>query len=202
MKKALLGLCLLFGSSGVHAYGLDFALSNETANVDLLLNPLSLYERIDGAGLAVGGFVSEDGDSLVHGTLMARGYRQTETTLYNLGVGIKAIAGDIDIPDEAVLPSAEGDSESVSAVAMGLQFGTYLTTKNNPVELRFAGFMAPSITSFSDAERYTEFNVRLQVGVIPSANAYVGYRRMRFDTNDYNNVRLDRSIHLGINLTF
>ncbi len=77
-----------------------------------------------------------------------------------------------------------------------------LSGRNNPVELNFEGFLAPSITSWADAERYTELSARLQVEVIPQAQAYIGYRRIRFDTNDYDDVNLDRSVHLGIKLTF
>jgi len=62
--------------------------------------------------------------------------------------------------------------------------------------------MAPNITSFADAESFSEFNARFQVEIIPQALTYIGYRRMRFDTDDFNNVRLDRSVHLGIKLTF
>ena len=200
MKKALAGLCLLVGSSGVQAYGLDFALSNETANLDVLFNPQS-FQRVDGSELAVGGFISEAGDSLAHATLMARGHRRTENSMYNLGAGIKAIGGDIQIPDGAVADNGE-DTESVGAVAIGFQVGLLFASRYNPMELSFAAFLAPSITSFSDAERYSEFSTRLQIEVIPQAQAYIGYRRIRFDTNDYDSVGIDRSVHLGIKLNF
>ena len=200
MKKVLAGLCLLFGSFGVNASGLDFALSNETANFSLLLNPPYQFSDGGGSELAVGGFISEQGDKLAHASLMARGYRQSNGTQYSLGAGMKAIVGDIAIPAVGVTSDTE---ESVGAVAIGFQFGMLLaSSQHNPIELSFEGFLAPSITRFSDAERYVEVGARLQIDVIPQARAYVGYRRMRFDTNDYDNVRLDRSVHLGIKLTF
>lgn len=203
MKKLLAGIGLLCGSlvgvQGVQAGGLDLALSNETANLQLLLNPHQFYQG-GGSELAVGGFVSEQGDKLAHATLMARGYRQSNGTQYSLGAGMKAIVGDIAIP--AIQNEPETD-ESVGAVALGFQVGMLLaSSRHNPLEFAVEGYLAPSITSFSDAERYAEFGARLQIDVIPQARAYVGYRRMRFDTNDYDDVRLDRSVHLGIKLTF
>ena len=123
MKKALAGLVLLLGPLGVNAGGVDLALSNETANLSLLLNPYQFYEG-GGSELALGGFISEGGDSLLHATLMARGYRQSATSQYNLGAGIKAIAGDVEIGDDEVVDSAgEADDESVGAVALGFQAG-------------------------------------------------------------------------------
>jgi len=199
MKKVLAGVCMMLGSLGAEAGGLDFALSNETANLTLLLNPHQFYQG-GGSELSVGGFISEQGDKLAHATLMARGYRQADGKQYSLGAGMKAIAGDISIPAIAARPEAE---ESVGAVALGFQVGMLLaSSRHNPLELAFEGFLAPSITSFSDAERYAEIGARIQIDVIPQARAYIGYRRMRFDTNDFNNVRLDRSVHLGIKLTF
>lgn len=200
MKKMLAGLCLLFSSFSVSATGLDFALSNETANLTILLNPSYQFNEGGGSELAVGGFLSEQGDKLVHTTLMARGVRMTGGTQYLMGAGIKALFGDIAIP---AIDAQEETEEQVGAVALGFQFGVLLaSSRHNPVELSFDGFLAPSITSFADAERYSEIGARLQVDVIPQARAYIGYRRMQFDTNDFSEVRLDRSVHIGIKLTF
>jgi len=189
----------MIGSFGAEAGGLDVALSNETANIQLLLNPYQFYQG-GGSELAVGGFISEQGDRLAHATLMARGFRQVDGQQYSVGAGMKAIGGDVAIP--AIGAEAETE-ESVGAVALGFQLGMLLASgKHNPIELAFEGFLAPSITSFADAERYAEIGARIQIDVIPQARAYVGYRRMRFDTNDYDDVRLDRSVHVGIKLTF
>jgi len=200
MKKVLAGACLLFGTFGANAGGLDLALSDETANLSLLLNPAHRFNQGNGSELAIGGFISEQGDKLAHMTLMARGQQENNGTHYSVGAGMKAVAGDVAIPPIGAELEAE---ESVGAVALGFQFGVLLiSSRNNPVELNVEAFLAPSITSWADAERYTEMSARLQVEVIPQAQAYIGYRRIRFDTNDYDDVNLDRSVHLGIKLTF
>jgi len=200
MKTTLAGVALLVGAASAQAGGLDLALSNETANLSVLLNPQALI-RQQGSELAVGGFVNEEGDKLGHLTLLARGLRTTDTTLYNLATGIKLVGGDIDIPEDV---STEEDSERVGAVALGFQIGMQLRTAQeiNPIDLSFEGYAAPSITSFSDAEKFGEFTARLSLEVIPTARAYVGYRYLRFDTNDYENLRLDRSVHVGLKITY
>ncbi|MBX2838981.1 MAG: YfaZ family protein [Gammaproteobacteria bacterium] len=197
MRKVLLGFALAMLSMGAQATGLELALSNKTANLALLINPYQ-FKMGGGSELALGGFINEDGDNLAHATLMARGYRQTVRSQYNLGAGMKLVAGDLDVDTQGI-----SDSESVGALALGFQMGVLLNpSRLNPVELTFEGFLAPKITSFADAESFSELGARLQVEVIPQAKAYVGYRRMKFDTNDYDNVNLDQSIHLGIKLTF
>ena len=193
----------------VWAGGLDLALSNETANLSVILNqdPFNSdrYDTLDGgAELAVGGFVSEAGDKLLHATLLARGIRQSVSSQYQISAGMKLIGGEIEIGEDRTDPgAADSDTETVGALALGFQAGLLLQPSTyNPVELSFEGFFAPSITSFSDAERYGEVTARLQVEIMPRARAYVGYRRMRFDTNDSDDVRLDRSAHFGLSISF
>jgi len=192
-------MCLLLASIGANASGLDIALSNETAKVSILLNPPYQFNDGGGSELSFGGFISEQGDSLGHASLIARGYRTSNGTSYSLGAGMKAIAGTA-IPEPDNAPEIE---ESVGAVALGFQVGLLLaSSQNNPIELAAEAFHAPSITSFSDATRFTEYGARIQIDVIPQARAYIGYRHMRFDTDRYTKVRLDRSTHIGIKLTF
>ena len=206
MNKALAGLVLLLGSGALwsgaaRAGGIDLALSNETANVAVILNPRR-FTQGGGSELAVGGFISEDDDRLLHASLMARGYHQSATSQYSLAAGVKAIGGEIAIPEEAALIDDE-DTETVGAVGLGFQAGLLLSSSpQNPVEVGFEAFYAPGITSFSDAERYAEFAARLQIDIIPQARAYVGYRRMAFDTNDYDRVQLDRSVHVGLKIVY
>lgn len=205
MKKYLVGLALLIGTGPVLAGAIDLALSNETANLSVTLNRDPFYtEQVrsqdGGAELAVGGFISEVGDKLIHGTLLARGVRQTLNSQYHISAGMKLIGGEIEA---GVDRENAADSETVGALALGFQAGLLLQqSAYNPVELSFEGFYAPNITSFSDAERYGEVSVRLQVEIMPRARAYIGYRRLRFDTNDYDDVQLDRSAHFGLNISF
>ncbi|MFT4729143.1 MAG: hypothetical protein ACI9UN_003660 [Granulosicoccus sp.] len=204
MNKVLAGLVLLVGSTQALAGGLDIALSNDTANISLTLSQDPLLRqnsryRDGGAELALGGFVSEAGDGVVHLTFMARGIQQSMTSQYNISAGVKILAGEIEVGTPVV---GVTESESVGALALGFQAGLVIPSNYNPVELSFEGFYAPSITSFSDAERYGELTARLQIEIMPRARAYIGYRRMLFDTNDADNVRLDHNAHFGLSISF
>lgn len=204
MNKLSSIVLLLLAPFGVNAAGIDLALSNETAYLSFYFDSDPLYSdnlgiRDGGSELSIGAFISEADDKLLHATLLARGIRRAQTSQYHISAGMKLIGGDIDITDESDIE----DSDSVGALALGFQAGlTLVPTQFNPVELTFEGFYAPSITSFSDAERFGEVTARLQVEITTRARAYIGYRRMRFDTEEYENVTLDRSAHFGLSLSF
>jgi len=169
-----------------------------TLSRDPLLSERSPY-RVGGSELALGGFISESGDNIVHATILARGIRQSLSSQYQVSAGMKVVAGEIEI--NTPTPDVT-ESESVGALALGFQAGMLVPSASNPIELSFEGYYAPSITSFSDAENYSELTARLQIEVTPRARAYVGYRRLRFDTNDANNVRLDNDAHFGLSISF
>lgn len=205
MKNLAAAVMLMLAPAAVWAGALDLSLSDEAANIVYVfnndpLNPQRLPAR-GGSELSAGIFVNEDDSRLFHGTLLARGYRQTSTTQYQVSAGMRLIGGDINVDGRGLLNST--DDESVGALALGVQAGILLRPADyNPVELTFEGFYAPSITSFSDAERYAHLSVRLQVEIMPRASAYIGYRRVRFDTNDFDNLTLDRSAHVGLVISF
>ena len=200
MKKALAGLALLAAGPAAQATGVDLALGNETANIAVIFNPYQFYAG-GGSELALGAFTSEAGDRLAHATLLARGYRQSGESLYSLGAGIRAVYGELEIAEEIVID--EEDTEQVGALGLGIQAGVLLSrSRSTPVEFIGEAFMAPSIASFTDAERYVELTARLQVEVIPQARVYLGYRRLSFDTNDYDSLNIDSGFHAGLKVTF
>lgn len=193
MKRLLVAAALMLSTTATSALagGLELSLSNETANLVVHLDQEQIYDRAGGADIAVGVFTNETGDNLIHATLMARGMRQFATGQSNLAAGIKLIGGDLDI------------DESVGALAIGFQASLLVAPSEfNPVDFIVEGFYAPGISSFTDAEKFSEIGARLQVEIVPAAHAYLGYRRMIFDTNDFQNLTMDRSIHVGISLRF
>ncbi len=205
MKNLTAAVLLLLAPTAVWAGAFDLSLSDESANFVYLFNndPLN-PQRLPATGgseLTAGFFVNEDDSHLFHGTLLARGYRQTSTRQYQVSAGMRLIGGDVNVDDRSLVNSA--DDESVGALALGFQAGVLLRPAEfNPVELTVEGFYAPGITSFSDAERYSHISVRLQVEIMSRASAYIGYRQIRFDTNDFNDLTLDDSAHLGLVIAF
>lgn len=205
MKKLIAAVILLSAPTGVWAGSLDLSLGNETANLVYVFNedPLNrsrVPDQNGGSEVSLGIFFNEASDNIVHGTLLARGYRESRSSQYQVSAGMRLVGGNISIVNEE---RNDEEGETVGALALGFQAGLLLKPgKHNPIDLTFEGFYAPSITSFSDAERYGEVSVRLQMDIMTRARAYIGYRRMRFDTNDFENVTLDRNAHVGLSISF
>ena len=206
MKKLAAAAILLVAPVTTWAGALDLSLGSETANLVYIFNndPLNRGNTPTddgGSELGLGVFFNEDGTNLFHTTLLARGYRQSSTSQYQISVGMKLLGGNVTV--ENALGDGRDEDESVGALALGFQAGLLLLSgEYNPVDLTFEGFYAPSITSFADAERYGEISVRLQIEIMTRARAYIGYRRIRVDTNDFNDINVDRNPHFGINISF
>ncbi|MCB1756669.1 MAG: hypothetical protein KDJ38_14195, partial [Gammaproteobacteria bacterium] len=168
MKKTLAALVLLFCSSTSFAAGLDLALSNESANLALLFNPPGA--SVNNSQISVGALFNDLDDLVFYGSIMALGPGKYEENYYSLGAGVKLYGGDLDI------------DQSVGALAIGARAGFYILPHPvNPVDVVVEGFFAPGITSASDTEKLWEFAGRLQVEIVRSARAYVGYRLMKID---------------------
>lgn len=214
MKKQLLaGVLMLAGSFNVSAAGLDLALSDDTAYLSLLLNPFVSYsggecqtsnpsQNCDGGTeLALGVMTTEVGDRLLQASLMARSARVSGDSFYDIAAGIKAIGGEIDYTERLDSPAIR--DETVGALALGMQIGTILfRSPNNPVDMSASIFYAPSITSFAKADHYLEYGAQIQIEVIPSARAYLGYRHLEFQTDGYSDVEVDSNMHIGLRISF
>ena len=205
MKKMAMAVLLLAAPASAWAGSLDLSLSNQTANLiysfnEDVLNPQQAAMPAGGSELTLGLFYNESSENMVYGTLMARGYRQSTNSQYQVSAGMRLLGGSLAVVEES---DRRTEDETIGALALGFQAGLLLKpAQYNPVDITFEGFYAPSIASFFDAERYGEVSVRLQVEIMPRARTYIGYRRIRFDTNDYTDVALDRSAHFGLNISF
>lgn len=189
MKKFIVALVLLFCSSTSFAAGLDLALSNESANLALLFNPPGA--SVNNSQVTVGALFNDLDDLVFYGSIMALGSGQQDENYYSLGAGLKLYGGDLDI------------DQSVGALAIGARAGFYiLRNPVNPVDVQIEGFFAPGITSGADTESLMEFSSRLQVEIVRSARAYVGYRLLKIDTKDFGKVEVDDNIHIGISIDF
>ena len=206
MRRLAAAAILLVAPVVTWAGALDLSLGSETANLVYIFNndPLNRNNTPTGDGgseLGVGVFFNEDGANLFHATLLARGYRQSASSQYQISAGVKLLGGNVTV--ENALGSGQDDDETVGALALGFQAGLLLLSGDyNPVDLTFEGFYAPSITSFADAERYGEISVKLQVEIITRARAYIGYRSIRVDTNDFDDINVDRNALVGLNISF
>lgn len=201
-------ILLLSPVASVYAGGLDLSLGDDSASIMYLFSedPLNRNRRAQDGGseLALGVFINEPGTNLLQTTLLARGYRGNSRSRYQLSAGIRLVGGDISLEDEPQSGTSNED-ESVGALALGFQTGVLLRSAGgnyNPVDITFEGFYAPSISSFREAENYYELAARLQVEIMTRARAYIGYRRISFDTVNNDNLLLDDDTHIGLSISF
>ena len=126
-------------------------------------------------------------DTLVHAGLMVSGENWSQSGTFDISIGGRLIY-------------AAPTNNDLSALAFGakLRFSPV-----NRLGIGGAIFYAPSITSFMDADSYTETSLRLDYQILPQAFVYIGHRKIEVDINGgANNVELDEGVHLGFKMLF
>ena len=189
LKKILAIAPALLISMQVEAAGIDIKLGNDAAEIIYLAKSSTF--AYGGLDIGMGGFFNETNDLQLNLTGMVTGNSAGNNRAWKFGVGGKLSWADLD-----------NINESVSALAIGMQV-RYIVPSSTPVAFLFEGFVAPSITSFSGAERYNEYRLGIELEVTPSARAYIGYRYMEYELEggfDYD--EMDSSGHLGIRFDF
>jgi hypothetical protein len=107
---------------------------------------------------------------------------------FSVGVGIKGLAAH-----------TMGTNESALALGGMMRYSPPDAHRLGVVGLVY---FSPNITTFGDADRFSETGIRVEYEVIPQAAAYLGYRKIRFGLNAAPNVILDEGIHVGVRLSF
>ena len=120
--------------------------------------------------------------------LLALGEKQTGDGRTEAGLGGKIYLADVGNKD-------------VLALGLGGQFRVFPTS--GPIG--FGGFLyyAPDIVTALDGEKFWEWGARIELEVIKrTANAYLGYRKVRADLDNNTRVTVDSGIHLGVRISF
>ena len=187
-RIALLLVLLTAGTATSQATELEIALSDEMAEV-LLIGEQS---RTDTQGTRFGGGLLYNDDRDLLGTLFLQVTNRGEWRWQPLtfGLGAKVYAADLDRPDE-----------TVGALGLGGDVGVGIPAQI-PLAVVFTGYLSPTITTFGDAERLTEFMVRLEGEITRGAHAFLGYRQLKVHSDDFRDVHLDKGLHAGIRLSF
>jgi len=186
--------CLLFASLlvGAPAYGAgaDISLSDDTAYLRFLADSSSL--GYGGADIGAGVFFNEADDWLVSGNLLVSN-NPASGNPWQFGVGAKTYYAEID---------RFRDDDDVGALALGGLI-RYHFPSATPTAIAVEGYTSPEITTFGEADRFHELNLRAEIEIVPSTRAYVGYRLMEADLdNRSGEYEFDDNIHVGIRLFF
>lgn len=190
--KARLWISSVLGSmvaANAWAGELDLTLSDESVWVQYT-QPIR-YEDYGRTAVDFGLLYTESDDWLGSLGLGVQGEVGSQAPGLEFGLGIRGYAGIVD------------DDYDVSAITLGLS-GMYV-----PPSLSRLGIVAhvnysPNITTYGDAERFTDFGLRLEYEVLPVASAYVGYRQVdvKLDRRNMSDVDVDETVFVGIRLSF
>lgn len=190
-RRLAFGLALLLGGTAAQAENLDLNVSDESVRI-ALSGPLSFGQ---GQGRYDVGYLYSD-DRLadlhaVHAGLLISGDAGARGADAYAGLGLRAVAVDTR-------------AGSGAALTVGGEFELRMPDFNR-IGLYGYGYIAPSVLSFSDVERYAEWALSVDYQVIRNASIYIGYRQVRggfkgIDGGSTN--RLDSGGHVGLRLEF
>lgn len=177
-----LGLCSGMASTA-QAAQLDFDLSDKAARIDYRFDVTDTGLKAD-VGLL---HHKDDGDLLYAGIVLVGDAAQAEEA-FTAGLGLRVAALDAN---------AAGDG---AALAIG-GFLRYVFPDYNRFALGGDAYIAPSVTSFGDVERYYEVSLRGEYRLTKNAGLYVGAREVKGDFGT-GYATIDDGLYVGISLEF
>lgn len=187
--RYLTALVLLTASAGVAAQKLDINLSNDTAQFI---------------------YTAQIGGSTFGRTEMNAGflYNDANNTLFDLGLLVVDLAGsktpglEVGVGPKFYYASSDTADATVAAIALGGQLRFKLPQVPR-VAIGGSAFYAPHITSTLDANSVFDLSARLSYEVLPTADAYVGYRKIRVNYDKGKGSEdLDNGVYFGMKFSF
>jgi len=188
LKKLAIAISLLTITSQANARGFDIKLASEMAELTYLTESSTF--GYGGADIGFGMLFTEDNDYQINAKLMISGNPAGNNKSFQFGVGGKLMFVKLDAANE-----------DVGALALAGQV-RYIIPSSMPVAFRVGAAFAPSITSFSGADAYGEYDIAVEIEVTPSAQAYLGYRKIQYDFEGGGDFVLDDGVHVGIKFEF
>ena len=190
MLKKITGIILATLFTGqAYAVGIDLKLGNETAEI-LYLTESSTF-GYGGADMGMGFFFNENDDLMFSTQAIVTGNSASNENALQFGVGIKLIFASLDKPNK-----------NVGALGFAGQI-RYVIPSSTPVAFLLEGAIAPQATSFGSAEQYIEYRAAVELEVTPSARAYIGYRSIEVDLEQFgSSIEIDDEVHLGVRIEF
>ena len=136
------------------------------------------------------GFLSntDQNDWAASAGLLASGEKQTPDMRLDAGLGGKVYYANVS-------------NQDVLALGLGGQFSVH----PNNMPFGFSGYLyyAPDVVTFMDGNKFWEWGARVEFEMVKkTANIYVGYREMRADLDNNNDVTVDSGAHVGVKISF
>lgn len=187
-RLAITAMLLAATTSASQAADVEIAVSDKMA--ELLVTGRTAQSAGQSNRLGGGVLYNEDDDILANLFFQVNNRGAGRWQPVTFGLGAKLVAADLDIPDEVV-----------GGLAIGGDIGIGIPA-SIPMAVVLQGYLSPNITTFGDAERYTEAMLRLEAELTRGAYAFVGLRQIKIHSDDFRDVKVDDGVHAGIRLRF
>lgn len=144
------------------------------------------------SSMEFGVFFNEDNDSLFHVGFFIQS--ESLDNPFSIAIGTRAYYGDVG-------NGTNQTQTDLGAIAIG---GELIFAPKNFAGFGFAAnyYVAPSVVSFMDADRFVEYGARLEFSITEQAKLLLGYRNIEVDREDGTNIEIDSSLIFGIGLRF
>jgi hypothetical protein len=180
------------GGGGGSGGGIDINLNNNAAQFQF---SSSAGEMAEGADLHAGLLYNDLNNVFIDAGLLAKGPDSGgEDGGPIIAVGAKGIFG---MMHEKLKPAV---TDSGSAIAVGGEFG--FAVPGAPVALIGEFYGSPKIMTFADAERFSQFSLRLEITASPQAKIYFAYREIGFGIKQVGSIVLDSGAVVGLKASF
>jgi hypothetical protein len=190
----LVAVALLVVSPAVLADSLDINMNNTSAQFKY---GASASEFIQGnSEIQVGLLYNDTGNMFFETGMMVKGGGEENAPGLSVGVGAKAVFGTIPAKNLSTNSSFNGAGIAVGG-ALALAFPT-----ESRVAIVAEYFASPKIMAFADAQRFNQFGLRLEIGVSPQANIYLGYQEIGFGGQTVGSVVIDKGSRIGVVMMF
>lgn len=182
-------LLLALQVSVTQADTLDINLSNESAQFKYSSRLNGSTEGRNESGV---GFLYNESDNYLFETdLLFIDVAGTRSPGLEIGVGPRLYFARHDATDT-----------NVAAVGIGVQF-RFKPQMAARLNFSFAGYYAPGIVSFADAENMSEVSATIGYEVIPTASIYLGYRYISANLEQIDDkAEIDKTGMIGMKFTF
>lgn len=186
LKASLLSCTFFAATAQANSLGLDLAVSDETANFGLFSQAET---PVDSTRYAAHYFYNEPGDRMYSASI---------------GVQRKGMAGnpDLELGLKGKAYYVTQDEQDLDAFGLMLGVsGRYWLPTSSPASLSAEIMHSPEIVTSGDADSMTEMGVRADLQILPSVNAFVGFRYLAADFNLSSDYELDKNVHIGVEVT-
>ncbi len=183
-SKTLLAGALLLTSTNLFAQNIDIQLSNDSARFNYATEVWG--KQYGRAEFEAGVLYNDNSNYAAHVGLHV--YNDSYESPLELGIGARVYYADVE------------DTKTM-ALAVGGKF-RYAPQALHGFGLRGHYYYAPKVVSFMDADGFTEYGFGVDYQVMPQANVYLAYRKVKTDIENRGYLTVDKGGYVGVQLRF